>query len=90
MTCLSLTITIRHDDLLSRYNIIQKIGEGAYGVVNKGTPKNSEDEVAIKIIKHLDDKPVRKSTLREIKILHHLRHDNMTALVLRIGGFREC
>ncbi|KAI7722913.1 Mitogen-activated protein [Hortaea werneckii] len=71
----------RHDDLLDRYDILRKIGEGAYGVVYKATPKNSEDEVAIKIIKHLDDKLVRSRTLREIKILHHLRHDNITALV---------
>ncbi|KAM0714607.1 hypothetical protein Q7P37_009903 [Cladosporium fusiforme] len=71
----------RPDDLLDRYNIIRKIGEGAYGVVYKATPKGSEDEVAIKIIKHLDDKLVRSRTLREIKILDHLRHDNITALV---------
>ncbi|KAM0714542.1 hypothetical protein Q7P37_009838 [Cladosporium fusiforme] len=73
--------SMRHDDLLERYNIIRKIGEGAYGVVYKATPKYSEGEVAIKIVKHLDDKLVRSRTLREIKILHYLRHDNITALV---------
>jgi len=59
----------------ARYEKLQKLGEGTYGVVYKGKDVKTGEFVAIKRIK-LDhsDEGVPATTLREVSMLKQLRH----------------
>ena len=71
----------RQDDLLEHYNLHQKLGSGAYGVVYLATQKSSGQHVAIKIIRHLDNPLVCRRTLREVRYLQGLKHENIISLL---------
>jgi cyclin-dependent kinase-like len=50
------------------------VGEGAYGIVYKARNKESGEIVAIKKFKESeDDEIVKKTTLREVKMLRTLK-----------------
>eukprot|EP00002_Diphylleia_rotans_P016623 TRINITY_DN3235_c0_g2_i3.p2 TRINITY_DN3235_c0_g2~~TRINITY_DN3235_c0_g2_i3.p2 ORF type:complete len:106 (-),score=9.26 TRINITY_DN3235_c0_g2_i3:415-732(-) len=54
---------------------------GAYGVVLRCKNKESNEIVAIKKFKECEeDESVRKTTLREVKILRMLKHQNIVSL----------
>lgn len=59
----------------------QRVGSGTYGIVYRATQKGSGQRVAIKEIRHLDNPLVCRRTLREIKFLQHLKHDNIVTLL---------
>ncbi|GIQ88040.1 hypothetical protein KIPB_010201, partial [Kipferlia bialata] len=66
---------------MNKYEVIGVSGEGAYGVVLKCRNKETGQVVAIKKFKESDDDElVRKTTLREVKILKALRHENVVSL----------
>lgn len=66
---------------MNKYEVISVVGEGAYGVVLKCRNRESGDHVAIKKFKESEeDDVVRKTTLREVKILRMLRHSNIVSL----------
>jgi mitogen-activated protein kinase 1/3 len=72
----------RQNDLLEHYDIHQKpLGSGTYGVVYQATQKSSGEQVAIKVIRHLDNPLVCRRTLREIRYLQHFKHDNIITLL---------
>ena len=65
-----------------RYAVEGIVGEGAYGVVLKCSCKKTGDVVAIKKFKDTeDDETVRKTILREDKILRMLKHENIVCLI---------
>ena len=64
------------------YDYLGTIGEGTYGVVIKARQKATGQLVAIKKFKESDaDDQVRKTALREIRILQSLRHENIVSLL---------
>ncbi|KAG7402330.1 hypothetical protein PHYBOEH_000038 [Phytophthora boehmeriae] len=67
---------------MNKYEVLGVIGEGAYGVVLKCLNKETNETVAIKKFKENedDDPMVRKTTLREVKMLRCLKHGNVVAL----------
>lgn len=66
----------------SRYTPIESIGTGAYGVVCAAKDNRTGRKVAIKkITKSFDVLIVAKRTYRELKILRHLRHDNVISIL---------
>lgn len=66
---------------MNKYEVLGIVGEGAYGVVLKCRNKETTEIVAIKKFKESDDDEVlRKTTLREVKILRMLRHNNIVSL----------
>eukprot|EP01038_Epipyxis_sp_PR26KG_P004950 gene4950-6923_t len=66
---------------MNKYEVLSVVGEGAYGVVLKCRNKESGEIVAIKKFKESDDDEIlRKTTLREVKILRMLRHTNIVSL----------
>jgi cyclin-dependent kinase-like len=66
---------------MNKYEVLGVVGEGAYGVVLRCRNKESGEIVAIKKFKESeDDEVVRKTTLREVKLLRMLRHDNIVEL----------
>jgi serine/threonine protein kinase len=67
---------------MNRYVRTQKLGEGTYGVVYKGTDTVTQTTVAIKKMKFDEqDEGVPCTTLREISVLKELRHPNIVTLL---------
>lgn len=65
----------------TKYVPIKPIGRGAYGVVCSSMNKDTNEKVAIKKINNVFDNRVDAlRTLRELKLLRHLRHENVIAL----------
>eukprot|EP01039_Chlorochromonas_danica_P006678 gene6678-7383_t len=66
---------------MNKYEVLGVVGEGAYGVVLKCRNKETAEIVAIKKFKESeDDEILRKTTVREVKILRMLRHNNIVCL----------
>ncbi|KAH8060117.1 cyclin-dependent protein serine/threonine kinase [Aureococcus anophagefferens] len=67
---------------MNKYEVLGVVGEGAYGIVLKCRNKENGETVAIKKFKESEDdeENVRKTTLREVKILRMLRHPNIVSL----------
>ncbi|KDQ53336.1 hypothetical protein JAAARDRAFT_161829 [Jaapia argillacea MUCL 33604] len=76
------------------YQVLDVIGEGAYGVVCSAIHMPSQRKVAIKRITPFDHSLFCLRTLREIKLLRHFRHENIISIldILRppnLDDFRE-
>ena len=71
---------------MNKYEVLGVVGEGiiysgAYGVVLKCRNKESNEIVAIKKFKESDDNElVYKTTVRELKLLRLLKHENVIQL----------
>ncbi|TXG62928.1 hypothetical protein EZV62_009922 [Acer yangbiense] len=60
---------------------IRPVGRGAYGIVCAAVNSETREEVAIKKIGNAFDNRIdAKRTLREIKLLRHMDHENVVAL----------
>lgn len=65
----------------TKYVPIKPIGRGAYGVVCSGFNRETNDKVAIKKINNVFENRIDAlRTLRELKLLRHIRHENVIAL----------
>ena len=66
---------------MNKYEVLGIVGEGAYGVVLKCRHKETQEIVAIKKFKESDtDEVIRKTSLREVKILKMTKHLNVVQL----------
>ena len=67
---------------MDNYRILQIIGEGTYGKVFKAQEKETGRVVAIKKFKQREDEDshVRKTMMREIKVLKEFKHTNIVNL----------
>jgi mitogen-activated protein kinase 1/3 len=63
------------------YNVLDVIGEGAYGIVCSATHLPSQRRVAIKRITPFDHSMFCLRTLREIKLLRHFHHENIISIL---------
>eukprot|EP00250_Pteridium_aquilinum_P018522 c24118_g1_i1 orf=354-1541(+) len=68
--------------LTARYQPpLRPISRGAYGIVCAAFDSETNEEIAVKKIGSVfDNKIDAKRTLREIKLLRHLRHENIIAI----------
>merc|ERR1711934_199464 len=65
-----------------RYEKLEKIGEGTYGVVYKAKDKESGDIVALKKVRMgNEDEGVPSTALREIALLKEIQHPNTVGLL---------
>ncbi|KAI4389599.1 hypothetical protein MLD38_001809 [Melastoma candidum] len=65
----------------TKYVPIKPIGRGAYGIVCSSVNRETDEKVAIKKIRNaFENRSDAVRTLREIKILRHLRHENVIGL----------
>ena len=79
--CLISSQLHRYQNFLS-FNLVytQAIGKGAYGVVCSAKNLSNSEKVAIKKIGNaFENLTDARRTLREIKLLRHLRHENIIA-----------
>ncbi|KAJ8028479.1 Cyclin-dependent kinase-like 5 [Holothuria leucospilota] len=66
---------------MNKYEVLGLVGEGAYGVVLKCRHKASNEIVAIKKFKDSEEnEDVRRTTLRELKVLRQLKQENIVEL----------
>lgn len=74
-----------------RYHGMQAISHGAYGIVSSAKDISTGEDVALKRIDGVfDDLLTAKHTLRELRILRHLRHENLIEVKnVVIAGSRE-
>ncbi|KAJ7955429.1 Mitogen-activated protein kinase [Quillaja saponaria] len=65
----------------TKYVPIKPIGRGAYGVVCSSINRETNEKVAIKKIGNVFENRIDAlRTLRELKLLRHIRHENVIAL----------
>lgn len=65
----------------TKYVPIKPIGRGAYGIVCSSVNRETNEKVAIKKIHNAFENCIDAlRTLRELKLLRHLRHENVIAL----------
>ena len=63
---------------MEKYQKIEKIGEGTYGVVYKAKNRASGELVALKKIRlEAEDEGIPSTAIREISILKELQHPNI-------------
>ena len=63
---------------MERYQKLEKIGEGTYGVVYKAKDRVNENIVALKRIRlEAEDEGIPSTAIREISLLKELRHPNI-------------
>ncbi|AES70610.1 mitogen-activated protein kinase 7 [Medicago truncatula] len=68
-------------DIHTKYRPIKPIGRGTYGVVCSSINMDTNEKVAIKKISNVfDDCGDALRTLREMKLLRHVRHENVISL----------
>ncbi|KAK7490710.1 hypothetical protein BaRGS_00018127 [Batillaria attramentaria] len=74
-----------------RYTSLSYIGEGAYGMVVSATDNATKTKVAIKKISPFEHQTYCQRTLREIKILNRLKHENIIDIrdILRAASQQE-
>lgn len=64
-----------------RYQKLERIGEGTYGVVYKAKDKTTEAIIALKRIRlEAEDEGIPSTAIREISLLKELRHPNIVRL----------
>ncbi|EJW78505.1 CMGC/CDK/CDC2 protein kinase, partial [Wuchereria bancrofti] len=68
-------------DIFNDYGQLEKIGEGAYGIVYKAIDLQSQETVAIKMVRlEYEEEGIPVSSLREITLLRELKHPNVVYL----------
>ncbi|CAI6334058.1 unnamed protein product [Periconia digitata] len=68
-------------EITSRYTDLQPVGMGAFGLVCSAKDQLTSQAVAIKkIMKPFSTPVLSKRTYRELKLLKHLRHENVISL----------
>ncbi|XP_067663394.1 cyclin-dependent kinase-like 3 isoform X1 [Haliotis asinina] len=71
----------KHCYVMNKYEILGVVGEGAYGVVLKCRHKENGEMVAIKKFKDSEEnEDVKRTTLRELKMLRTLKQENIVEL----------
>lgn len=66
---------------MERYQKLEKIGEGTYGVVYKAKDRITNDIVALKKIRlEAEDEGIPSTAIREISLLKELQHPNIVRL----------
>ena len=64
-----------------RYHTLEYLGEGAYGVVVSAMDNVTKQKVAIKKMSPFEHQTYCQRTLREVKILTRLKHENIIELL---------
>ncbi|KAJ5904281.1 Mitogen-activated protein kinase hog1 [Penicillium tannophilum] len=68
-------------EITSRYTDLQPVGMGAFGLVCSARDQLTDQPVAVKkIMKPFSTPVLSKRTYRELKLLKHLRHENIISL----------
>jgi len=81
------TMDNQYKNNLDRYQKLEKIGEGTYGVVYKARDKMNNDIIALKKIRlEQEDEGVPSTAVREICLLKEIQHPNVVELKQVVHG----
>ncbi len=73
--------TLYQDNDPNRYQRVEKIGEGTYGVVYRAIDQMTNKQVALKKIRlNHDDEGIPSTAIREISLLKEIDHPNICPL----------
>ncbi|CAE8606957.1 unnamed protein product, partial [Polarella glacialis] len=65
-------------EVSKRYTVLEQVGQGAYGIVCAAQDEVKDEHIAIKKIENaFEHITFTKRTLRELRILRHLQHENL-------------
>jgi len=65
-------------EVSKRYSVVEPVGQGAYGIVCAAQDAEDHESIAIKKIENaFEHITFTKRTLRELRILRHLKHENL-------------
>lgn len=74
---------------MERYQKLEKIGEGTYGVVYKAKDRVREMIIALKRIRlEAEDEGIPSTAIREISLLKELRHPNIVKYEVSLVIFK--
>jgi len=77
-------------NMSEKYEKLDKLGEGTFGVVYRAKNIQNGEEVALKKIrKQQDEEGVPSSALREISLLKELQHVNVVRLVEVVNTIKK-
>jgi serine/threonine protein kinase len=77
-------------DDTEKYQRLDKLGEGTYGVVYKCRNKETQEIVALKKIRlENEDEGIPSTAIREISILKQMRHPNIVNLLDLVHGEKK-
>ena len=65
----------------NKYEVLEVVGEGAYGIVYKCRNKETGKYVAIKKFKEVEDEIVKKTMKRELRMLQRMHHENIVDFI---------
>jgi cyclin-dependent kinase-like len=65
----------------NKYEVLEVVGEGAYGIVYKCRNKETNKFVAIKKFKEVEDEIVKKTMKRELRMLQRMHHSNIVDFI---------
>lgn len=69
------------DEVLRRFEIVEKLGEGAYGQVYKAVRRSTGEELALKKIRIIyEEEGVPSTAIREVSLLKECNHPNVIRL----------
>lgn len=68
-------------NVTDHYQILEVVGEGAYGIVCSAIHKPTQQKVAIKKIEPFERSMLCLRTLRELKLLKHFNHENIISIL---------
>ena len=72
---------------MEKYQKLEKIGEGTYGVVYKAKNKKTGELLALKKIRlEAEDEGIPSTAIREISLLKQLQHPNIVRLVTDLAS----
>ncbi len=74
---------MRADDSAERYRSLEKVGEGAFGVVTRAIERETGREVALKRVRVPDLSTLPIPALREMLALRRVEHPNVVPLLSR-------
>ena len=67
---------------IDKYEKLQQVGEGTYGVVHKARDVDTGEIYALKAIRlESEDEGIPSTAIREIALLKELQHENIVRLV---------
>lgn len=65
---------------MDRYQVLDRVGKGTYGVVYKAKDKKTSESVALKTISLIEEEGIPSTAIREIALLKFLKHQNIVVM----------